>query len=614
MSHTLFFLPLLAIQTTWLSPDAVECSADKTTWITTATAPSLLAVDTAQAKLLRTIPLSECPTGIAAGPNKTLIVTASPNDEPCGQLSLLNADGTPRRQSFWRRIFSPTPSTVPTGAGAMAPLYDGTTIWVPCRFSGTLEAHHPESLQRLASIPCHHQPIGVAMGVSNRLLFVANHLPLDPATNMCVSARVTLIDPARYQVLRHIPLPSGSTGVRGITSSPDHRFIYVTHTLGRNQLPTTQLERGWMNTAALSIFDGLSGEYVNTVLLDDVDLGAANPWGVAVSPDGHSLAVAHAGTREVSVIDRVALHRQLERVQEGQSVNAVSQKPENVPYDLTFLNGIRRRIPLPGDGPHGVQFADNQTLVIPLYYSGVVAIVPLAPESRIRTIAPNGQPDDLSACRARRGEMLFNDASMCFQKWQSCASCHPDGRADGLNWDLLNDGLGNPKQTKSLFLSDLTPPTMITGIRANMEACNRAGLRHIQFVTRPEEDALCLDAYVREMPLHAPVSPYAKHPLLAQGKAVFAKAGCAFCHPAERGLYTNRRAFDLGLGIGSETNRPFDTPTLREVWRTPPYLYDGRSLSIHELLTVDNPGDCHGHTSKLTPDELHALEIYILSL
>lgn len=210
MSHTLFFLPLLAIQTTWLSPDAVECSADKTTWITTATAPSLLAVDTAQAKLLRTIPLAECPTGIAAGPNNTLIVTASPNDEPCGQLSLLNADGTPRRPSFWRRIFSPTPSTVPTGAGAMAPLYDGTTIWVPCRYSGTLEAHHPGSLQRLASIPCHHQPIGVAMGVSNRLLFVANHLPLDPATNMCVSARVTLIDPARYQVLSHIPLPSGS--------------------------------------------------------------------------------------------------------------------------------------------------------------------------------------------------------------------------------------------------------------------------------------------------------------------------------------------------------------------------------------------------------------------
>ena len=49
----------------------------------------------------------------------------------------------------------------------------------------------------------------------------------------------------------------------------------------------------------------------------------------------------------------------------------------------------------------------------------------------------------------RKGEMLFNDAQLCFQGWQSCASCHPaDARADGLNWDLLNDGIGNPKNVK----------------------------------------------------------------------------------------------------------------------------------------------------------------------
>ena len=45
-----------------------------------------------------------------------------------------------------------------------------------------------------------------------------------------------------------------------------------------------------------------------------------------------------------------------------------------------------------------------------------------------------------------RGNMYFHDATLGFQGWQSCASCHPnDARADGLNWDLLNDGLGNPK-------------------------------------------------------------------------------------------------------------------------------------------------------------------------
>ncbi len=40
----------------------------------------------------------------------------------------------------------------------------------------------------------------------------------------------------------------------------------------------------------------------------------------------------------------------------------------------------------------------------------------------------------------RKGEFYFHDAGICYQGWQSCASCHPgEGRSDALNWDLLND-------------------------------------------------------------------------------------------------------------------------------------------------------------------------------
>ncbi|MDR2756120.1 MAG: hypothetical protein LBC20_10465, partial [Planctomycetaceae bacterium] len=49
----------------------------------------------------------------------------------------------------------------------------------------------------------------------------------------------------------------------------------------------------------------------------------------------------------------------------------------------------------------------------------------------------------------RYGEMLFHDAFLCQEHWQSCATCHPDARSDTLNWDLLNDGPDNPKNTKS---------------------------------------------------------------------------------------------------------------------------------------------------------------------
>jgi hypothetical protein len=55
-------------------------------------------------------------------------------------------------------------------------------------------------------------------------------------------------------------------------------------------------------------------------------------------------------------------------------------------------------------------------------------------------------------------------------------------------------------------------------------------------------------------------------------------------------------------------------PTLHEVWRTAPYLYDGRAKSIMDVLTVHNPEDYHGITQDLTEQELRDLEIYVLSL
>ena len=109
-----------------------------------------------------------------------------------------------------------------------------------------------------------------------------------------------------------------------------------------------------MNTNALTVIDLQTNERVNTVLLDEIDRGAANPWGVACSDDGTMLCVAHSGTQELSVIDRNDLHRKLADVAAGKAVTAVSDSAEDVPNDLAFLVGSRQRIPLEGNGARSV--------------------------------------------------------------------------------------------------------------------------------------------------------------------------------------------------------------------------------------------------------------------
>jgi cytochrome c peroxidase len=69
--------------------------------------------------------------------------------------------------------------------------------------------------------------------------------------------------------------------------------------------------------------------------------------------------------------------------------------------------------------------------------------------------------------------------------------------------------------------------------------------------------------------------------------------------------------YDVGTGEDNDKGRLFDTPSLHEIWRTAPYLYDGRAKTLHEVFTIYNQEDKHGYTQKLSKDELDALILYI---
>src|SRR5262249_22240243 len=138
-------------------------------------------------------------------------------------------------------------------------------------------------------------------------LFVACLLPEQPSLADYVAARVVVVDRQSAKVLGSIGLPNGATGARGIAISPDGKWAFVTHILARFTVHTSQPEQGWINTNALSILDVAAQKLHATVLLDDVDHGAANPWAVAVSADSKALFVTHAGTHELSVINLPAM-------------------------------------------------------------------------------------------------------------------------------------------------------------------------------------------------------------------------------------------------------------------------------------------------------------------
>ncbi|UCG57242.1 MAG: c-type cytochrome [Phycisphaerales bacterium] len=598
----------------YLSPSAlVADSKGGSLYIAEATAKQVAVLDLALDEVTRTFSVPDEPSGLALSRDGSRLYVT------CGSAQGRVHVAHPRSGESL--------DTLPVGHTPTAPVLspDGKRLYVCNSLDDTVSVIDTEHRREIARIRVSREPVAASVTPDAKWLYVGNQLPDGPADAGPVACKVSVINIETLSVDVSIVLPNGSTGLRGLAVSPDGSFVFVSHLLSRYTVPTTQLERGWINTNAITIIDAADRKLIETVLLDDVDYGAANPWAVACTADGKYLCVTHAGTHELSLTDVDAMLDKIKSHRERQSRDARSsgsgpgasygyggESVSDIPNQLSFLHGIRRRVRLGGRGPRALVVVDHKAYVAE-YFTDSITMVDMGHKSRVETTSiALGPKKQMTA--VRRGEMLFHDALLCFQGWQSCASCHPaDGRPDALNWDLLNDGLGNPKNTKSLLLAHETPPAMITGVRDTAEAAVRAGIRHIQFATCPEEDAAAIDEYLKS--LKPAPSPYLVKGELSgsaqRGRQVFEKAKCSSCHNGP--LHTDLKKYDVGTGRGREKGLEFDTPTLVEVWRTAPYLYDGRAVTIKEVLTKYNPDDKHGATSDLTERQINDLAEFVLS-
>ena len=532
---------------------------------------SVAAIDAAAGKVLRRYRVGPYPMGIAVAPNRGLVLAANTGSHDVSVIDL-------------------------------------------------------KSGEERARVACVREPFSIAVSPDETVAVVSNLLPAGSALRPQTTAVLSVLDLREMKDVADVKLPANSTAVRETAISPDGRWAYAVHTIGRTTLPATQLDRGWVNTNALSIIDLATLQLHATVLLDTLSEGAADPWGIELSADGNVAWVSVAGTHQLARIDLAALHRGLAGELTGTSPSGIWARIKQDPRrradlvnDLTAMHGagLISRHATCGKGPRGMSLSpDGRRLAVSNYFAGQVSVFDTGSMTPVASIelGPRGEADPV-----RRGEAIFHDATYTFQHWLSCGTCHPnEARVDGLNWDLPNDGLGNPKNNKSLLYAHRTPPAMWLGVRDTMEVASAAGFKFAAFQP-PAEDLAALQAYLRSLgPLPSPrLLPGGELSDAARrGKVIFEseKAHCALCHSGE--LFTNLRRFNVGTQgpLDPEEHVAFDTPTLIELWRTAPYLHDGRAADLRELFTKFNEDDAHGRTSHLSGSELDELVEYLLSL
>ena len=578
----------------YLSPDFIKASAGRV-FITARTGDELIVL--ANDKVQRRIALGGHPSGVAVSKDGKFAYVCIAH--PDGKLLKINTN-------TGKIIANVSAGHMPR-AVELSP--NGKTLYVANQFENVVRAFDAKSMKEIGKGNAVRDPFSIAPTPDGKKLFVANQLPESKGGlyEENIAAAVSVIDAKTFKTIAKIDLPNGSINAQEIIVSPDGSFAYCTHVVARFNVPTTQVERGWINTNAVSVIDVPQNKLLATILLDDIELGSANPYGIMIAQNGRWLVVAHAGTHEVSVIDRKKLDtRILESFAKSENK---AETFEAICNDLAFLSGIRKRVKLDGFGPrHITELGEN--LYVGMYYSDTINKVDINNHNVSKvSIGGNEKLNEI-----RKGDLYYHDASLCFQQWLSCVTCHTEVRSDALNWDLLNDGMGNPKQSKSMLFAHFTPPTMITGVRKTAELCVRKGIQYIQFTRRPEEDAKAIDEYMKSLkPIRSPhlVGGELNESQL-RGEMLFEEAKCSHCHTGE--YLTDMKSHNVGSGLDEYKDFAFDTPTLKEVWRTAPYLYDGRARTIFEMLKKFNTQNKHGLTNKLSDDDLRDLEAYVLTL
>jgi cytochrome c peroxidase len=206
-----------------------------------------------------------------------------------------------------------------------------------------------------------------------------------------------------------------------------------------------------------------------------------------------------------------------------------------------------------------------------------------------------------------RGLELFRtsgDARLSTRGAMACASCHPEGREDGLSWRIEGHVLQTPMLDGRVAG---THPYKWNGGDADLPTSLSSTMRRLGGTGLPADDVKALSAFLEQTP--APRRPTREATQVARGKHLFdGELGCNNCHDGAK--LTDRQKHD----VGNEVIKQVDTPSLIGVGESAPYYHDGSAATLTALLR-DN-GNIHGMAdmSKMSDGQIADLVAYLETL
>jgi YVTN family beta-propeller protein len=569
-------------------------------------------------------------SNITPASDRTSTIKLSPDGNT---LAVVNNDS--RSISFIDSVSGSRSAEILVGKDPQTISFDSSGQWayVTNRFDDSLSVIDVIQSALLTTVPVADEPIGVVAS-SVGMIFVS-----------CQGADSILVfDASDFSLVEVIKTESSP---RGMALSPDESLLYVTHFFS-GRLST-------INTSTLTV-EAITSTGGDSNLSHGLILDSSGQF--AFIPHTRSDVTNPALLFDTTVFPVVSVMdlTTLTHVPDHRIHLDISDMPVNLPWDVVLvsdetlyvLNSGSNDISVIelesskalahleiGDNPRGMALSKDQgRLYVNNNLGGTVTVI----NTHTQTIEDEFHSTDIALTDAiLNGKRLFhssNRTDLARDQWISCATCHFDGEMDRRTW-FFPDG---PRNTTSLLgLRDTLPMHWSgdldelqdveitirtiqagTGLAEGPDNCDPACDQAPPNALRSDElDDLAEFMASLEMAPNPNLNEAGGLTAIARrGKALFEsdETQCAVCHIPP--LYTDqaRHAVGTEAKTGERKGSSFDTPSLRGIYKTQPYLHDGSASTAMELLTTHNPDDLHGQTSQLTDPELRDLVAFLYSI
>ncbi len=497
---------------------------------------------------------------------------------------------------------------------------DDATTFVACSGDDAIAEVDVASMSVTTTAPTPRKPWALAWGPDGQTL-LSTHL-LGPGVSTLTTHPLALT--ATWPVADAPPAtdPTEPHGlVRGIYDAvvrPGTTDLWVAHMMLGTDTPQPTLTFDSTVFPALSILDGHAGNQLARL--------SVQPAAATAGADG-AFGDVVSGPRSMTFSD------------DGKYAFVVDTDSE----DLLVVDADKRVEvtvvrPLPGHLPEGIAWHGHEVYVQERNTEDIAAFEVDESGGTVSVVAdgaafPSVSTDPMPA-PLRLGQRLFysadsDDVATTQNHWVACASCHVEGRSDAVTWLFAQGPRDTPTNAGGMlgtgFLFRTADRSQVQDYWKTIDT-EQGGDFHPGGAQGPLLDALA--TYVNyAIPAPIPPSTDSTHQvqgaalasLRAQGATVFAQLGCSACHsgPAKTDSGVGNPMLDLSGPVVSSavtggvllhdvgtcvTSGPwpdvvhddidghprpscaFDTPALRGLTDSAPYLHDGSAATLDDVL------------------------------